>query len=101
MTADKPVDWLLTAIFDPTAVIEDRYRAHTVKLNSGAEISGIIVTETANNIVLRLPGGADVPVLRSDIAGRKVADQSLMPAGLETVLKPQDVADLVAWLRKR
>jgi putative membrane-bound dehydrogenase-like protein len=101
MVVDKPVDWMLTAIFDPTAAIEDRYRAHTVKLTSGAEMSGIIVTETANNIVLRLPGGADLPVLRSDIASRKIADQSLMPAGLETVLKPQDVADLLAWLKKK
>jgi putative membrane-bound dehydrogenase-like protein len=101
MVTDKPMEWLLTAIFDPTAAIEDRYRAHTVKLISGAEMSGIIVTETANNIVLRLAGGADLPVLRSDIASQKVADQSLMPAGLETVLKPQDMADLMAWLRKR
>jgi putative heme-binding domain-containing protein len=101
MTADKPVEWLLTAIFDPTAVIEDRYRSHTVKLKTGAEMSGIVVTETSNNIVLRLPGGADVPVLRSDIASQKPAEQSLMPAGLETVFKPQDVADLLAWLRKR
>lgn len=101
MTADKPLDWLLAAILDPNAVIEDRYRAHTVKLTSGGEISGIIVTETSNNIVLRMPGGADFPVLRENISSQQRAMRSLMPEGFESVLKPQDIADLIAWLRKR
>jgi putative membrane-bound dehydrogenase-like protein len=101
MAADKPLDWLLTAILDPNAAIEDRYRAQTLKLKSGAELSGLISTETANNVVVRLPGGADLPVLRSDIANQKSSDRSLMPEGLETVLSPQAVADLIAWMRRR
>jgi putative heme-binding domain-containing protein len=101
MTADKPTDWLLTAILDPNAAIEDRYRAHTVKLTSGTELSGIVVTETTNNIVLRVPGGGELPVLRDQIANQSRAERSLMPEGLESVMKPQDVADLLAWIRKR
>ena len=98
MVLDKPTDWLLIALFDPNAAIEDRYRAQTLKLKTGAELVGIISAETANNVVLRLPGGVERPVLRSDIASQQASSRSLMPEGLETVLKPQDVADLVAWL---
>ncbi len=101
MVADKPTDWLLTAIFDPNAAIEDRYRAQTLKVKSGSELTGIISAETANNIVLRLPGGTDLPILRSDIASQQPSARSLMPEGLEIVLKPQDVADLIAWLHAR
>jgi putative membrane-bound dehydrogenase-like protein len=101
MVADKPTDWLLTAIFDPNAAIEDRYRAHIVKLTSGTELSGLIVTETSNNLVLRMIGGVDVPILRSNIASQQRAERSLMPDGFESVLNPQDIADLLAWLRKR
>jgi putative heme-binding domain-containing protein len=101
MTADKPTDWLLAAILDPSATIEDRYRAYTIKLTSGAELAGLIVTETSNNVVLRLAGGADTPILRSAIASQQRAERSLMPEGFESVLTPQDMADLIAWMRKR
>ena len=38
-------------------------------------------------------------MLRADIAEEKPSGRSLMPEGLETVLKPQDVADLIAWIK--
>ena len=98
---DKPVDWLLTAIFDPSAAVEARYNMHTIKLKSGAELAGIISAETANNIVLRLPGGTDLPVLRADIASDTATTRSLMPEGMETVLKPQDVADVISYLHAK
>ncbi|MEO6740517.1 MAG: PVC-type heme-binding CxxCH protein [Chthoniobacteraceae bacterium] len=101
MVSDKPDDWLLTALFDPNAAVEPRYQALVVKLKNGTELSGIVSGETANNLTLRLPGGADFPVLRADIAEEKAAGRSLMPEGLETILKPQDVADVIAWLRAK
>jgi putative membrane-bound dehydrogenase-like protein len=101
MVGDKPVDWLLTAIFDPSAAVEARYQMHTLKLKSGTELAGIISAETANNLVLRLPGGTDLPVLRAEIESDKATPRSLMPEGLETVLKPQDVADVISYLRAK
>ena len=101
MVSDKPDDWLLTALFDPNAAVEPRYQALVVKLKNGTEISGIVAGETANNLTLRLPGGAEFAVLRADIAEEKPSGRSLMPEGLETVLKPQDVADVIAWLRAK
>ncbi|WP_157447552.1 PVC-type heme-binding CxxCH protein [Chthoniobacter flavus] len=98
---DKPVDWLLTAIFDPSAAVEARYLMHVLKLKNDTELSGIISAETANNIVLRLPGGTDLPVLRVDIVSDQATNRSLMPEGLETVLKPQDVADVISYLRAK
>jgi putative membrane-bound dehydrogenase-like protein len=98
---EKPVDWLLVAIFDPSAQVEPRYYLHTLKLKSGTELAGIVAAETGNNIVLRLPGGTDLPVLRADISKDEATTRSLMPEGLETVLKPQDVADIISWLRAK
>jgi putative heme-binding domain-containing protein len=101
MVADKPIDWLLTAILDPNAAVEERFKTWTVKLKTGGELQGILAAETANNIVLRLPGGADLPVLRSDIASQTASGKSLMPEGLETVLAPRDVADVIGYLREK
>jgi len=99
MVATKPVDWLLTAILDPSQAVEARYRAWTITLKSAEELSGLISAETANNIVIRMAGGVDFAVLRTDIAAMQQSKLSLMPTGFESALKPQDMADLLSWLR--
>ena len=99
--ADKPFDWLLTAIFDPNAAVEQRYQVHRVTTKAGGEIVGLIVAETANNLTLRLPGGVEQTVLRADIKDRAPLGRSLMPDGLEAVLKEQDVADVISWIRAK
>jgi putative heme-binding domain-containing protein len=99
MASTKTLDWLLTGILDPSLVVEARYRAWFVTLKSDQALTGLIGTETSNNIVLRLPGGQDFPILRSDIQAMKPSSQSLMPEGLEAVLPPQAMADLIAWLQ--
>lgn len=99
MVGTKPVDWLITAILDPSQAVEARYRAWKITLKSGDVLDGIISAETANNLVLRLAGGVEHAVLRSDIAAMSPSQQSLMPTGFESALKPQDMADLLRWLR--
>jgi len=99
MVATKPVEWLLTAILDPSQAVEARYRAWTITLKSAEELSGLISVETANNIVVRAAGGVDYAVLRSDIAAMEPSKLSLMPSGFESALKPQDMADLLRWLQ--
>ncbi len=101
MTSTKPDEWMLAGIFDPNAAVEPRYAAQLVKMKSGAELAGIISSETANNITLRLPGGSEQAILRTDIDTMTASGRSLMPESLEAALKPQDVADLLAWLRSK
>jgi len=90
---------LITAILDPSQAVEARYRAWTITLKSGDVLDGIISAETANNIVLRVAGGVEHAVLRGDIAAMSQSKLSLMPNGFESALKPQDMADLLRWLR--
>jgi len=99
MVGTKPVDWLVTAILDPSQAVEARYRAWTITSKSGDALDGIVSAETANNLVLRLAGGVEHAVLRSDIATMSLSKLSLMPSGFESALKPQDMADLLRWLR--
>ena len=99
MVGTKPVDWLLTAILDPNQAVEARYRGWIVKIKSGDELTGLLSAETANNLVLRLAGGVEHAILRSDIASMEAMKLSLMPNGLESALKPKDMADLLRWLR--
>jgi len=100
MTGAKPLDWLLSAILDPSQIVEARYRAWAISLKNGESVSGIISAETANNLVVRIAGGIEQPVLRGDIAALQPQVLSLMPAGFESALQPQDMADLLRWLRE-
>jgi putative membrane-bound dehydrogenase-like protein len=100
MVTGKPDDWLLAAIFDPNQAVEARYQAQLVKTSDGSEHAGIVTGETGNNITLRTPDGAERAILRTDIQEWKALGRSLMPDGLEGALKPQDLADLISYLRQ-
>jgi len=99
--ADKPVGTLLAGILDPNQAFETKYINYTALTKSGREISGIIASETPNSITLRNAGGTDETILRSDIKELTSSRLSLMPEGFENTLKPQDMADLIAFIRSR
>lgn len=99
MVATKDTAWLLNALLDPGQAVDPRYRGWTLTPKSGEPIDGLVAAETANNIVLRVAGGVEQAVLRSDIKELEPRKGSLMPDGFETAMKPQDMADLLAWVR--
>jgi putative heme-binding domain-containing protein len=99
MVAGKPMDWMLSAILDPSQAVEARYRAWTLQLTDGESLTGLIAAETANNLVMRYAGTSEQPVLRSAIRSITAQSGSLMPAGFESALKPQEFVDLLAWIR--
>ncbi len=96
--AFKPVSYLMTAILDPNQSVEARYTGYQAVTKNDLEYSGVIVTETPNSITLRQPGGADVVILRSDLKDLTSSGRSLMPDGFENILKPQALADLIAYI---
>ncbi len=49
----------------------------------------------------RLPGGAEIVVLRADIQELKTLTTSIMPEGLESVLTALDVADVLTFIAGR
>ena len=98
--AGKPTEQLLEAILDPGRAVEQRYLAQTITLKNGEEMTAMVAEETANSLTLKLVTGT-VVVLRSNIAKRVTSTKSLMPDGLESALTPQQLADVLAWLRAK
>ncbi|HLX64930.1 MAG TPA: PVC-type heme-binding CxxCH protein [Planctomycetota bacterium] len=90
---------LLVSILDPSASIEPGYMAWNCKLRGGEHVYGIIATETASSLTFKLPDGTTRDVLRADIADLRSTQTSLMPDGLETMLTPQMVADVIRYLK--
>lgn len=98
--ATKPREQLIESIFDPSKAVEVRNAGTQVTRKDGSVIVGLLSSETPNNLTLRLPGGAETSVLKSEIKEAKTLQTSLMPDGLENLLTPQEVADLLAWMAK-
>jgi putative heme-binding domain-containing protein len=96
---NKSVSDFVTAILSPNAAVEPRYAAYAVTLRDGRALTGVIANETATNLEVVQPGGIRESVLRTDVGEIRAVGLSLMPDGLEQAITPQDMADLIAYLK--
>lgn len=89
---------LYESILDPSAGIAFGYEAWTVETRGGDEHFGRILSETPEEVVLRLPGGGTVTVGTGGILRRERQPLSSMPAGLAQLLSVEALVDLVEYL---
>ena len=97
--AGKTVQDFLLAIIDPNAAVDPKFVAYDLETKDGRSLSGIVKNETASALTLVQAGGLTETVLRSAIKEMRPLRLSLMPEGLEQTLPPQDMADLIAWIK--
>lgn len=90
---------LINDILDPNRMVEARWSAYLVRMQDGRTLSGIIDSETAATVVLKMPGGVSETINRADIAAMESLDISLMPVGLEGGISVNQMADLLSFLR--
>jgi putative membrane-bound dehydrogenase-like protein len=90
---------IIRDILAPNDVISPGFNTYNVETLDGQTFSGILVGESASSITLRGAEGKENLVLRKDIDRLKVVAVSLMPEDLIKTLGPQDLADVIAWLR--
>src|SRR5262249_27142217 len=60
---------------------------------------GLLVAETGNSVTIMGVNGIEQTIMRSDIRSLTAQPRSLMPEGFEQFLKPQDLADIVAFIQ--
>jgi putative membrane-bound dehydrogenase-like protein len=90
---------LVTNILDPNREVSPYFSLYLVETNDGRTLSGLIASETAGNLTLKRADGGTDTVLRSEIKSLTSPGISLMPEGLEAVITPQQMADLIAYLK--
>jgi putative heme-binding domain-containing protein len=96
--SDRSPEALLMAILEPNRAVEAKFLGYMAQLRDGRELSGVIVSETANAITMRAADGAEHVLRRADLQGLRGSGLSLMPEGFDQILNPKDMADLVAYL---
>lgn len=91
---------LLESLIDPSKVISDQYRNIRVFLTDGEEVSGRLVREDADVLVLETEplNRIEQAVPRADVEEILPSDISAMPEGLLNVLTRDEILDLLAFL---
>ncbi len=98
--AGRAPEALLTDILDPNREVAPDYVALTLATRQGIVTSGLLADETGTTIKLRRAEGIEETILRSEIDELRSTGRSLMPEGLEQTINPQEMADLIAFLRQ-
>jgi len=90
---------ILKDILAPNDVISAGFPTYVVETTAGQTFNGILASESATSVTLRMPAGLEQVILRKDIARFDSLPVSLMPEALAATLQPGEVADVIAWLR--
>jgi putative heme-binding domain-containing protein len=91
-------DQLLSNVFDPSLVIGAAYQARTVLTTGGRAVTGLVVEDSPEHIILKVQGGKLETIPRSEIDEEKQSEQSLMPEDVEKALTRQELLDLFAYI---
>jgi len=95
----KTPEQILTDVLQPNRAIDNNYISYSVLTVDGQALTGIIAADTATSITLRQAEDKSVTLLRTDIEEMRSNGVSLMPEGLEKTIPPQDMADLIAFIK--
>lgn len=98
---DHPAEKILTNIVDPNLDIQPGYHAYSATLKNGGQLFGLLAGESAAGLTFKSLDGKSHAVRRDEIANLQSTGLSLMPEGLEASLSVEDMADLIAFLRKK
>ena len=90
---------LVESILKPSAKIAQGYESYGFAMADGRVFTGFVVGEGASTIQIRESSGALHELKRADIEERRRQEPSAMPEGIAASLTPEQLADLVAYLR--
>jgi putative membrane-bound dehydrogenase-like protein len=90
---------LLEAILFPNASFARGYEPVSVTTSSGEVLGGVLRADLPGEVVLGTAAGDEVRIARQRVKDVQPGTISLMPAGIADQLSPQELADLVAFLK--
>jgi len=92
------LDYLLSNVVDPNAVVGQDYLATLAWLEGGRLVTGIRRSETPSSVTLQTENEL-VTLARGEIEELRLSDLSTMPEGLLDALSEDEIRDLVGYLR--
>ncbi|MGB7347742.1 MAG: PVC-type heme-binding CxxCH protein [Pirellulaceae bacterium] len=98
-TRNRSKPALLYDILDPNSKVEPRFTAYSILTLDGQLFNGLITSETSEAVVLKMAEGKIKTIGRAEIDQIQVSKVSLMPEGIEKEVTPQQMADLLEYLK--
>jgi putative heme-binding domain-containing protein len=89
---------VLKDITQPSAAINPDHIAYNLELKNGEAVTGVVLEETPENLVLGQVSGVPLTIPKNTIVSRKASSLSLMPEGLLQPLGDQQRRDLMTFL---
>ena len=89
---------MYVSIIDPNAAISFGYEGFNIKTKSGSTLVGYIISDSDDELVMKVPGGVSVTTKKSEIFSKDKIDGSLMPEGLIASITEEELVDLVEYL---
>lgn len=96
----KTREKILKSIVDPSAEIEDKYRAVTILTVDGQTRVGRVLSRENQRLSLQDAEGKQIEIPTDDIELEKPVTTSLMPQQLLAPFTPQQAADLLSYLER-
>ena len=99
IAASRSTTDLLEAIAFPSATFAREFRPYVIATQQGKVYTGVIGRQTADAIYLRTADLAEIRIPRGDIEEMRESNTSIMPKGLDTTLSPDELRDLMGYLK--
>ena len=88
----------MESILYPSAGISHNFESWVVATTDGNLLTGLITSETADEIVMKDAKSIVTTVKKSNIDQRKKSETSLMPADLQKVVSEKELVDIVEFM---
>jgi len=99
LTRNRTPSALIESILDPNREVQPNYVSYLVVDTSGRSTTGLVLAETAASVTLARDKGVTETIQKQDIDVMKSTGLSLMPEGLEKTIPPEQMADLLEFLK--
>jgi putative heme-binding domain-containing protein len=86
------------AILAPSTAISHNYETWTALTADGLSVTGLLLSKTGEQLVIRGADGVDTTIATADIDELVKQPVSLMPADLAATMSADDLVNLVSWL---
>jgi putative heme-binding domain-containing protein len=93
------LDYILLNSVDPSYDVPEGYKMVLIQTVDGRLINGVVAEEDARRVVLKTVEQPQVVIAKEDIEARKISSKSMMPDGQLEQMKPQEMLDLIKYLR--
>jgi putative heme-binding domain-containing protein len=95
---NRGLDRLMEDTLDPNRNVDIAFHVSVLSLTNGQVVTGLFRREEGANVILANQEGKEFTVLKSDIDEQTKSSNSLMPANVADLLKPDEFRDLIGYL---